>query len=169
MFYSVQQGSRYISLSNFVSKGPVTRWGKYRDTCIMQLFVSWSLSVLKSLSLFPSCSKACAPNLPTRLRKLIHSYNLPVLSSLRKFYVIPFPCTCILQIGRTHYMYMYVNFTYKKNPPCTCILQIHVGRTQTLNEDTWVWYWNWKHNSSPTSIFEMIKHSILYSLKILHI
>ena len=37
---------------------------------------------------------------------------------------------------------MYVHFTYKKNPPCTCILQIHVGRTQTLNEDTEVSYLN---------------------------
>ena len=68
--------------------------------------------------------------------------NCPHISLIKRIrilnYVIPFPCTCILQIGRTHYMYMYVNFTYKKNPPCTCILQIHVGRTQTLNEDTGV-------------------------------
>ena len=53
--------------------------------------------------------------------------NCPHISLIKRIrilnYVIPFPCTCILLIGRTHYMYMYmyVNFTYKKNPPCTCI------------------------------------------------
>jgi hypothetical protein len=49
--------------------------------------------------------------------------NCPHISLIKRIrilnYAIPFRCTCILQIGRTHYMYMYVHFKYKKNPPWT--------------------------------------------------
>jgi hypothetical protein len=39
--------------------------------------------------------------------------HIPLIKRIRILnYAIPFLCTCILQIGRTQYMYMYVHFTY---------------------------------------------------------